>query len=104
MHRVNVQDTTTRRRKDENFHRILTTRKEALSLYREIVRITALFDWPNEQGIPWCECIIIPRLSLIAFYSAYKTCATLLNSGGMYCERAPGNSLRRRDTRATQKW
>lgn len=50
-------DTTTRRRRDEDSHRILTTRREALSLYREIVRITALFDWPNEQGIPWRDIL-----------------------------------------------
>lgn len=60
MYHVNAQDTTTRRRKDEDRNRVLTTRREALSLYREIVRITALFDWPNEQGVPWYvhECLV----------------------------------------------
>ena len=60
IYHVNAQDTTTRRRKDEDRNRILTTRREALSLYREIVRITALFDWPNEQGVPWYvhECLV----------------------------------------------
>jgi len=36
---------------------LTTTRREALSLYREIMRITALFDWPNERGEPWRDVL-----------------------------------------------
>lgn len=45
----------TKHRKVEDVPRsqIVTTRREALSLYREICRLTALFEWPNEQGVPW---------------------------------------------------
>lgn len=32
---------------------LTTTRREALSLYREILRVTKLFTWTNEQGISW---------------------------------------------------
>ncbi|KAI8105235.1 hypothetical protein M9435_000403 [Picochlorum sp. BPE23] len=45
------------RRKDDEGRQILTTRREALSLYREIMRITALFDWPNEQGVLWRDVL-----------------------------------------------
>mmetsp|Transcript_7280 Transcript_7280/g.13822 ORF Transcript_7280/g.13822 Transcript_7280/m.13822 type:complete len:116 (+) Transcript_7280:186-533(+) len=30
-----------------------TSRKEALSLYREILRTTKAFHWCDEKGIPW---------------------------------------------------
>ena len=36
---------------------LTTTRREALSLYREIMRITALFDWPNERGELWRDVL-----------------------------------------------
>ncbi len=36
---------------------LTTTRREALSLYREIMRITALFDWPNERGEVWRDVL-----------------------------------------------
>ena len=36
---------------------LTTTRREALSLYREIMRITALFDWPNERGDVWRDVL-----------------------------------------------
>lgn len=36
---------------------LTTTRREALSLYREIMRISALFDWPNEQGVLWRDVL-----------------------------------------------
>ena len=32
-----------------------TSRREALSLYREILRTTKAFHWCDEQGIPWNE-------------------------------------------------
>ena len=50
-----LQDKTTqRRREDESPFRLLTTRREALGLYREIWRVSALFDWPDNQGRIWC--------------------------------------------------
>ena len=45
--------TTVRRREDESPFRLLTTRREALALYREIWRVTALFDWPDDKGRLW---------------------------------------------------
>ena len=46
--------TTERRREDESPFRLLTTRREALALYREIWRVSALFDWPDNKGRIWC--------------------------------------------------
>lgn len=49
-----MQDKKTyRRREEESPLRLLTTRREALALYREIWRISALFDWPDERGRLW---------------------------------------------------
>lgn len=50
------QDKTTHRRQDDS-PTILTTKREALSLYREIMRITALFDWSNEHGMLWRDVL-----------------------------------------------
>jgi hypothetical protein len=36
---------------------IITTRREVLSLYREIWRATRVFTWPNEQGAPWRDVL-----------------------------------------------
>mmetsp|Transcript_19565 Transcript_19565/g.24672 ORF Transcript_19565/g.24672 Transcript_19565/m.24672 type:complete len:111 (-) Transcript_19565:57-389(-) len=35
------------------FFRSSTSRKEALSLYREILRTTKAFHWCDERGMPW---------------------------------------------------
>lgn len=32
------------------------TRREVLRLYREILRTSRKFHWPNEQGELWCVC------------------------------------------------
>jgi hypothetical protein len=48
-----LQDKSPKKKVDESHPQLLTTRREALSLYREIMRITALFDWPNETGRLW---------------------------------------------------
>ena len=49
-----MQDKSAYRKKGETpTQALLTCRREALSLYREILRISALFDWPNEQGVLW---------------------------------------------------
>ncbi|KAG2495570.1 hypothetical protein HYH03_006170 [Edaphochlamys debaryana] len=37
--------------------RLLTTRREALSLYREILRYSNLFVWRDEQGRLWRDVI-----------------------------------------------
>lgn len=47
------QDKTSRREADDSPTRILTTRREALALYREILRITSLFEWRDERGRLW---------------------------------------------------
>ncbi|KAK9819670.1 hypothetical protein WJX72_000938 [[Myrmecia] bisecta] len=36
---------------------LLTTRREALSLYREILRYSLLFVWLDERGQPWRDVI-----------------------------------------------
>ncbi|KAI3437837.1 hypothetical protein D9Q98_000283 [Chlorella vulgaris] len=52
-----LDKTTQRRREDESPFRLLTTRREAIALYREIWRISALFDWPNEHGRLWRDVL-----------------------------------------------
>lgn len=53
----NLDKATYRRREDESPFRLLTTRREALALYREIWRISALFDWPDERGRLWRDVL-----------------------------------------------
>lgn len=42
---------------EEGRHRLLTTRREALALYRDILRASRLFLWPNEQGVLWRDVL-----------------------------------------------
>ncbi|MCO5612811.1 hypothetical protein L7F22_067082 [Adiantum nelumboides] len=42
---------------EEGRRRLTTTRREAPTLYREILRATRLFLWPNEQGILWRDIL-----------------------------------------------
>ncbi|KAH7423571.1 hypothetical protein KP509_12G061700 [Ceratopteris richardii] len=42
---------------EEGRRRLITTRREALSLYRDILRATRVFLWPNEQGILWRDVL-----------------------------------------------
>jgi hypothetical protein len=37
---------------------LTTSRREALALYRDILRTTRLFTWTNEQGVPWYALIV----------------------------------------------
>ncbi|KAJ1298902.1 hypothetical protein BS78_01G489300, partial [Paspalum vaginatum] len=37
--------------------RLTSSRREALSLYRDIIRATRLFSWPDECGVPWGEVL-----------------------------------------------
>ncbi|EFN55969.1 hypothetical protein CHLNCDRAFT_145297 [Chlorella variabilis] len=52
-----LDKTAQRKREDESPFRLLTTRREALALYREIWRISALFDWPDEKGRLWRDVL-----------------------------------------------
>eukprot|EP00898_Chlorokybus_atmophyticus_P001965 jgi/Chlat1/276/Chrsp1S03162 len=36
---------------------LYTLRREALALYRDVLRLARLFTWPDEQGRPWREVI-----------------------------------------------
>jgi hypothetical protein len=63
---THVQDKTTyRKRGSDSPFRLLTTRREAIALYREIWRISALFDWPDQRGrLWWVDTIIQQQLTL----------------------------------------
>ncbi|XP_058089735.1 uncharacterized protein LOC131236511 [Magnolia sinica] len=37
--------------------RLTSTRREALSLYRDILRATRFFAWPNARGVPWRDVL-----------------------------------------------
>ncbi|CAA6663247.1 unnamed protein product [Spirodela intermedia] len=37
--------------------RLTSTRKEALALYRDILRATRFFPWPDARGVPWREVL-----------------------------------------------
>ncbi|GLC39423.1 hypothetical protein PLESTM_000896000 [Pleodorina starrii] len=45
------------RKKPEEPPRLLTTRREALSLYREILRYSNLFVWRDDKGRLWRDII-----------------------------------------------
>ena len=45
------------KRKDEQAPLILTSRREALSLYREILRYSNIFVWKDERGRVWRDVI-----------------------------------------------
>ena len=38
-------------------HRLTSTRREALSLYRDILRASRFFLWPNEKGVLWRDVL-----------------------------------------------
>ncbi|MQL84772.1 hypothetical protein Taro_017293 [Colocasia esculenta] len=37
--------------------RLTSTRREALSLYRDILRATRFFPWPDARGVPWRDVL-----------------------------------------------
>lgn len=37
--------------------RLTSTRREALSLYRDVLRATRYFVWPNPQGVTWRDVL-----------------------------------------------
>ncbi|KAI4995196.1 hypothetical protein ZWY2020_035099 [Hordeum vulgare] len=37
--------------------RLTSSRREALGLYRDILRATRLFEWPDERGVPWRDTL-----------------------------------------------
>jgi Complex 1 protein (LYR family) len=43
---------------DESLRRSLTsTRREVLSLYRDVLRASRFFTWPDARGVPWREVL-----------------------------------------------
>ena len=42
---------------DEARRRLTSTRREALSLYRDILRASRFFLWPNEKGVLWRDVL-----------------------------------------------
>ncbi|KAL5218249.1 hypothetical protein ABZP36_018933 [Zizania latifolia] len=37
--------------------RLTSSRREALALYRDILRVTRLFEWADERGVQWREVL-----------------------------------------------
>ncbi|KAL6649165.1 hypothetical protein ACP70R_013389 [Stipagrostis hirtigluma subsp. patula] len=37
--------------------RLTSSRREALGLYRDILRATRLFAWPDDRGVPWRDVL-----------------------------------------------
>lgn len=37
--------------------RLTSSRREALSLYRDIIRASRFFTWPDSRGVPWGEVL-----------------------------------------------
>jgi hypothetical protein len=67
---------------------LLTTRREALSLYRDVWRASFLFVWKNDKGEDWCVRRSPPLPSDVCTYiigpssgTHMKLCAGLV--GGM---------------------
>lgn len=52
-----LDKTTYRKKEDVSRIQLLTTRREATSLYREILRVTRLFVWRDQQGRMWCDVL-----------------------------------------------
>lgn len=48
-----ITPTTTALKTAGKYFQPSTSRKEALSLYREILRTTQAFHWCDEKGVPW---------------------------------------------------
>ncbi|KAK9270775.1 hypothetical protein L1049_026358 [Liquidambar formosana] len=40
-----------------NRRRLTSTRREALSLYRDIIRATRFFTWPDSRGVLWRDIL-----------------------------------------------
>ncbi|CAI0435073.1 unnamed protein product [Linum tenue] len=40
-----------------NRRRLTSTRREALHLYRDILRATRFFAWPDARGVPWRDIL-----------------------------------------------
>ena len=36
---------------------LIRPNKEALRLYRDILRATRMFTWPDDKGVPWRETL-----------------------------------------------
>ncbi|KAJ3689773.1 hypothetical protein LUZ61_018937 [Rhynchospora tenuis] len=52
------KDPKTRDDDEESLRRSLTsTRREALSLYRDVLRASRFFTWPDARGVPWGEVL-----------------------------------------------
>jgi hypothetical protein len=48
--------------------KILTNgRREALTLYRDVLRATRMFNYPDEKGVLWCGLNPLPFLKLRTF-------------------------------------
>lgn len=60
LHRHLVQNKNKNKNDDdelENRRQLTSTRREALSLYRDIIRATRFFMWPDSRGVMWRDVL-----------------------------------------------
>eukprot|EP00884_Botryococcus_braunii_P021303 jgi/Botrbrau1/7857/Bobra.9_2s0033.1 len=50
-------DSSAKSKGPEHTANVVTTRREALSLYRSILRYSKLFVWSDDRGKPWAEVL-----------------------------------------------
>ncbi|KAK9112450.1 hypothetical protein Scep_019969 [Stephania cephalantha] len=63
---------------------LTSTRREALSLYRDVIRATRFFSWPNDRGVLWRDILrenARKEFETARFEKDYKIITRLLIGG-----------------------